>query len=62
MGLHILAFVFLEGSFLNPSDHFPTFELDYHISSIDWLREIDIDVTFDGVTCEVERLIELNEG
>ena len=62
MRLHILSLMLEESAFFNPSDRLPSFELDEKLVCIDWLRQVEIDVTLDGVSCEVKRLVELNES
>ena len=60
--LNILSLVFQKSSFLNPSGYFPSFELDHNLSCIDCLDKIEVDVSGDGVSCEVEGLVELDES
>ena len=62
IGLKILSFMLHENSFLDPSDHFPSFELDSNVASIYRFTKPQIDMTGNGVTCEVKGLVELDKG
>jgi len=59
--LYGLLLVLEEDPFLNPPDWLPPLELDEDLVGIDGLDEVEEDVSLDGVSCEVEGLINLDE-
>lgn len=60
--LDILFLMFEQHSFLDPPRGFPSLELDGDFPGADGFHDVEVDVPGDGVACEVERLVELNEG
>ena len=59
--MYVLLFLLAEHSFLNPPHRLPALELDYDFVGVDDLDQVEEDLPLDGVPCEVERLIDLNE-
>jgi len=55
-------FMLKEYSFFDPSDRLPSFELECDLMAVDGLGKVEVDVPFDGVSCEVEWFVELYEG
>ena len=59
--LDVLAFLFGEDSLLNPTYRLPAFELHRYLLGRYGLDEVEKDVALDGVTCEIEWLVDLDE-
>ena len=59
--LYILLFLLGEHSFLDPPDWLPAFELDDDLVGVDDLGQIEEYLSLDGVACEVERFVDLDE-
>lgn len=59
--LYILLFLLSEHSFLDPPDWLPAFELDDDFVGVDDFDQVEEDLSLDGVACEVERFIDLDE-
>jgi hypothetical protein len=62
IALNILGFLFGEDPFLDPSHRFPSFELNEDFVGVDCFNKVEEDVSLDGVSCEVERLVDLDKG
>lgn len=60
--LYVLPLCFQEDSFFDPPHWLPPFELYNDLVGVDGLYQIEEDVSLDGVACEVERLINLDES
>lgn len=54
--------MFHESPFLDPSDRLPPLKLDSDFPGVDRLYQVEIDMPFDGIACEVEWLVELDKG
>ena len=61
VGLYILSLLFLKCSLLDPPCDFPSFELDHKLVGVNSLGEVEVDVTGNGVSCEVVGLVKLDE-
>lgn len=62
VALDILLFLFGEHSFFDPSDALPALELDQDLIRVDRFDKVEEDVSLDGVSGEVEGLIDLDKG
>jgi len=60
--LNSLFFLFSENTFFNPADWLPTLKLDKNLVGIDDLNKIEKNVSLNGVSCEIEGFVDLNEG
>jgi hypothetical protein len=61
MGRDGLPFLFSNDPFLEPPHRLPALELYEHFIAGHVFKEIEEDVTIDGVSCNVKRLIDLDE-
>jgi hypothetical protein len=61
VGLYVLLFLFRKYAFFNPPDRLPPFKLDQDFIGIDDFHQVEEDVSLDGVSGEVERLVDLDE-
>lgn len=59
--LYVLPLLLVEHPLLDPPDTLPPLELELDLSSTDGLGEVEEDLPLDGVACEVEGLIDLDE-
>ena len=62
MRMHILPLMFKQSPFLNPPGTFPSLKFNHNLVSIDRFSQIEIDMTWDSISCKVEWFIELNES
>jgi hypothetical protein len=61
VGLDILAFMLLKDALLDPSDAFPALELYDDLTGVDGFEKVEVDVSLDGVSSEIKRLVDLDE-
>ena len=59
--LYVLLLLLAEHSFLDPPNRLPALELDDDFVGVDDLNQVEEDLPLDGVPCEVERLVDLDE-
>lgn len=59
--LYVLPLLLIEHSLLDPPHTLPPLELELDLSSTDGLSQVEEDLPLDGVACEVEGLIDLDE-
>jgi len=60
--LNSLSLSFRNNSFFEPSDRFPTFELDINLIGTDSFHKVEVNMSIDSITSEVERLVDLDEA
>ena len=48
-------------TFLIPFDRLPTFELDKDLAAVHVFEKVEVDISIDGVSCNVEGLVDLYE-
>lgn len=60
--LNILPFLLHKHSFLDPSYWFPALKFDQNFISIEGFDKIEKDLSLDGISCEIEGFVELNEN
>lgn len=60
--LDVLPLLLHEHPLLNPPYGLPALELDQYLIGIDGFHEVEEDVALDGVACEIEGLVDLDEG
>lgn len=53
--------MFHEDPLLNPSDRLPSFKLNSDLFRIDRFYQVEIDMPFYCITCEIEWFIELDK-
>ncbi len=61
MCLNVRLLSFRNDSLLQPSDRLPSLEFDLDLIGTDRLHQVKKDMTVDGVACEVERFVDLDE-
>lgn len=60
--LDILPLLLHKHPLLNPPHRLPALKLDQDLIGIDGFHEVEEDVALDGVTCEIEGFVDLDEG
>ena len=60
--LDILPLLLHKHPLLNPPHRLPTLKLYQYLIGIDSFHEIEKDVALDGITCEIEGLIDLDKS
>ena len=61
VSLYVLLFLFRKYAFLDPPNRLPSLKLDQDFIGIDGFHKVEEDVPLDGVSGEVERLVDLDE-